>query len=83
MEIFKENLIWIKDFATIAFYAIGAAVAILTYHRAKATVLQPKRTEVIKIQTQILTDFLSSFNSDGHNLDSSLDYIAVHQVTSF
>lgn len=83
MEQFTQSLSWIKDLTTIAFYTIGTTLAILTYKRAKATVLQPKRSEVIKIQTEVLTDFLSNLNTDGNTLDSSLDYVAVHQATLF
>lgn len=74
---FKENSNWIKDFFTLIFTGTATVLAILTYRRAKATVLQPKRTEVIKIQTQLLTDFLKSISENGKSINSSLDYFGV------
>ena len=76
-QYFKENSNWIKDFFTLIFTGTATILAILTYRRAKATVLQPKRTEVIKIQTQLLTDFLKSISENGKSINSSLDYFGV------
>ena len=58
IEYLKNNISWLKDLFTLIFAGTGTIVAILTYRRARATVLQPKRTEVTKVQTQILIDFL-------------------------
>jgi len=74
---FKENSNWIKDFFTLIFTGTATILAILTYRRAKATVLQPKRTEVIKIQTQLLTGFLKTISENGESINSSLDYFGV------
>lgn len=42
----------------IAFYAVMATVAILTYRRARATILQPIRTEIFKAQADLLRSLL-------------------------
>lgn len=77
IQYFKENSNWIKDLFTLIFTGTATILAVLTYRRAKATVLQPKRTEVIKIQAQVLTDFLKSISENGNSINSSLDYLSV------
>lgn len=83
IQYIKSNLNWIKDLFTLIFTATATVLAILTYKRAKATVLQPKRTELIKIQTQALIEFLKSFSENGNNIDSSLDYITVFRYSFY
>lgn len=75
LDFFVKNSTWIKDLFGLIFAGTATVVTILAYRRAKATVLQPKRTEVVKIQTQALIDFLKSFSENGNTIDSSLDYI--------
>lgn len=82
-EYLKLNLSWIKDFGTLIFTGTATILAILTYRRARATVLQPKRTEIIKIQTHTLIEFLKSFSNNGNNIDSSLDYITVFRFNFY
>lgn len=74
IEYLKVNSNWLKDVSTLVLTTTGTIIAILTYKRAKATIFQPKRVEVIKIQSQILIDFLSSFTTDGNSLDKAIDY---------
>ncbi|MBB4034123.1 hypothetical protein GGR21_000008 [Dysgonomonas hofstadii] len=69
------NLTEMKDIVTILFYVIGSTIAILTYMRAKSTILQPKRTELIKKQTEIFSDFLSFINENENSVDNGLDYV--------
>ena len=57
------------------FYLVGSAIAILTYLRAKATILQPKRTEIIKKQTEIFSNFLSFVNENENSIDNGFDYV--------
>jgi hypothetical protein len=47
-----------KDIAQILFYLVVAIVTILTYRRARLTILQPLRTEVFKLQLQEMTALL-------------------------
>lgn len=69
------NLTEAKDIVTILFYLVGSAIAILTYLRAKATILQPKRTEIIKKQTEIFSNFLSFVNENENSIDNGFDYV--------
>ncbi|MEK6983289.1 MAG: hypothetical protein AABX33_01850 [Nanoarchaeota archaeon] len=59
VEQIKNNINWIKDIFTLIFAVVGTIIAILTYKRAKATILQPIRTEVIKKQSLLLSELLS------------------------
>ncbi len=70
----QENSYWIKDIFTILLTATGTFIAILSYRRAKSTIFQPKRSEVTKIQTKILSEFLQVFTSDGNSIDKAVDY---------
>ncbi len=79
INFFRENSSWLKDISTIVFTATGTLVAILSYRRAKSSIFQPKRTEAAKIQTQILTDFLTTFTTDGNSLDRSIDYLNIYK----
>ena len=79
IEFLENNSSWLKDISTIVFTATGTLVAILSYRRAKSSIFQPKRTEVAKIQTQILTDFLTTFTTDGNSLDQAIDYLNIYK----
>lgn len=65
----------IKDITTIIFYIIASVITILTYLRARATILQPKRTELIKKQTEIFSNFLSFINENENSIDNGFDYV--------
>lgn len=83
MEILKyiqQNAGWLKDTATLIFAATGTIIAILTYRRAKATIFQPIRTEVIKKQSELLSDFLSLLKDHNHSFENGLDYINLVQL---
>ena len=59
------NLSDIKDLFWIVFTLVTTVVAVLTYRRAKMTLLQPLRSEVIKRQTDnlvCLLDYLDPKN---------------------
>lgn len=75
-----DNSSIIKDYASILFTLTATILAVLTYRRAKATILQPKRNEVIKIQSQLFINFLESISKEGNNIDSSLDYLNVFRM---
>jgi hypothetical protein len=76
----RENINWIKDIGTLAFAATGTIIAILTYRRARATVLQPIRNEVIKRQSELLSDLLHELFEIGDSFDNGLDYIDLVKV---
>ena len=60
MDYIKDNINWLKDLFTLIFAGTMTVVAILTYRRARATILQPIRTEVIKKQSEILSSLINS-----------------------
>lgn len=81
LEIIRENINLVKDFFTIIFYVTVAVIAILTFIRAKETFLQPVRSEVIKKQTELMTDLLKTLHKN--NIDFGLDYPGVVRVNIF
>jgi len=79
----KDNIVWLKDLFSIFFSTVVIVVAILTYRRAKATVLQPIRTEVIKKQSEILVELLDFLPSDGKLIHDGLDYSSIATTNSY
>jgi len=43
----SENITWIKDIFWVVFTSIATIVSIKTYIRAKSTILQPLRTDIV------------------------------------
>lgn len=76
----KVNIGWIKDVGTLVFTAVGTYIAILTYRRASATILQPIRSEVIKKQSELLTHLLE-YISQG--IETKIGYIGLASVNTF
>lgn len=60
----NEYVPTIKDLFTIVFTGVATLIGILTYKRARATVLQPIRTEVVKKQSAMLTDLLTAISQE-------------------
>jgi len=58
MEWISDNATWIRDILTPVFSLLLVIVAILVYRRAKETILQPLRSEVVKRQAQTMTELL-------------------------
>lgn len=82
IEFIKNNITWLKDFVTILFTATGTIVAILTYRRARATVLQPIRNEVIKKQSEILVELLGILPSESKLIHKGLDYSSIATINT-
>lgn len=80
IEYIKENISWLKDLFTLLFVGTGTIVAILTYRRARATVLQPIRTEVIKKQSELLSKLLQTLNDNNQSFEIGLDYVNIVQI---
>lgn len=80
MELLKTNIGWLKDFFTLVFTATGTTLAILTYMRARATILQPIRTEVIKRQSELLSRLLQILKEKNQSFDNGLDYVKLTKV---
>ncbi len=76
----KANIGWIKDFGTLVFTAVGTYVAILTYKRASATILQPIRSEVIRKQSELLTHLLEYIS---RGIEEKIGYIGLASVNTF
>jgi hypothetical protein len=79
IDYLKENISWLKDLFTLLFVGTGTVVAILTYRRARATILQPIRTEVIKKQSEILSRLLQILKENNHSFENGLDYVNLVQ----
>jgi len=57
LQFIKNNIAWVQSFLSIIFTFVATVVSILTYKRAKATVLQPIRNDVIK-KSRDITRFI-------------------------
>lgn len=79
IDFLRDNSSWLKDISTIVFTATGTLVAILSYRKAKSSIFQPKRNEVAKIQTQVLTEFLTLFTTNGNSIDRAIDYNNIYR----
>jgi hypothetical protein len=82
LEYLKSNISWIKDIFTIIFSGTATILAILTYKKAKATILQPIRNEVIKKQSSILSEILKDI-SENESIDDGFDYLGIVQLNVF
>jgi len=80
---FQNNINWIKDIFTIVFVTAGTIIAILTYRRAKATILQPIRTEVIKKQSQLLSELLDCVTKNFKENVLGFDYNGIVKINAF
>ncbi len=80
IDYIKGNISWLKDVFTLFFVGTGTVVAILTYRRARATILQPIRTEVIKKQTELLSKLLHTLSNNNQSFEVGLDYVNLVQI---
>lgn len=74
IEFFQQNTGWLKDLVSLIFAATATILAILTYRRAKASILQPMRSEVLKKQTEYLTAILELIYDCKGDIDYGLNY---------
>lgn len=79
IDFFKENITWIKDFVMLLFAGTGTVITVLTYRRARATLLQPIRSEVIKKQSELLSQVLALCQSRD-KIDKHFDYFMITQL---
>jgi len=79
IEFIKENIAWIKDLVMLFFAGTGTVVTILAYRRARATILQPIRNEVIKKQSELLSEVLNICHPPS-KIDSGIDYVNLVQA---
>lgn len=71
----------IKDFSTIIFSLVATFIAILTYINARKTLFQPVRSEVIKKQTELLTDMLQKLFNE--RVEHNVDYQGIIGINTF
>ena len=79
IEFIKENIAWIKDLVMLFFAGTGTVVTILAYRRARATILQPIRNEVIKKQSELLSEVLGLCHPPS-KIDNGIDYVKLVQA---
>lgn len=77
-----DNLTQIKDILWIFFTLIATVVTVLTYKRAKHSILQPLRTEVIKRQTEILVEIITFF-ADETKFWLDLDISSIVNINAY
>ena len=82
IDFIKQNISWIKDIFSVIFTGVATILAVLTYIRAKDTILQPIRSEVIKRQSEILSELLELISKKDFSLDLKLDYIKLAQINA-
>lgn len=77
-DIIENLIIYIsnntKDFVNICFWIFTTSIAFLTYKNAKKTLFNPIRSEMIKYQMKVITDFIDKHTSKGYDFDTSIDY---------
>lgn len=79
VDLIRTNITWVKDLGTLLFSIVGSIIAVLTYRRAKETILQPIRSEVIKKQSEILTQLLEDVSRD---LEGKIGYVELVHVNT-
>lgn len=77
-----DNLSAIKDILWIIFTLIATIIAVLTYKRARYTILQPLRSEVIKRQTDLLIEVMEGF-SDDNRMMKNLDLFQIVTLNTY
>lgn len=68
MQWIISNISWIKGVLWVIFTLMATVIAILTYKRARYTLLQPLRSEVVKRQTELLVEFLKHISGSKQNI---------------
>ncbi len=68
------NLESFKTIINIIFWITTVFLAFKTYYNAKKTLFNPIRSEMVKYQMKVITEFIDDYTSKGFNLNSSLDY---------
>lgn len=82
-EWITANMTTLKDGLSILFTFVATLVAVLTYRRARYTLLQPLRTEVVKRQTDLLVELLDFIYDDGVSFSFKIDYMNLVECNVF
>ena len=83
IELIKNNITWIKDLFTLVFAGTATILSILTYKKAKATILQPIRNEAIKRQSEVLSNLLKFLPNNLSELLEKIDYRCIIRANTF
>jgi hypothetical protein len=83
IEFIKQNITWLKELATIVLAVVATVLAILTYRRAKATLFQPIRSEVIKTQSALLSEILLFINKNQLKYEGNIDYRNLVKINTY
>lgn len=72
---FQSSISVVRDIFQVLFFITVGTVTVLTYLKAKRTLLQPIRTEVFKEQLKVFADILTFFQGKGEvDLRDELDF---------
>ncbi|MFL0196417.1 hypothetical protein ACJDU8_12750 [Clostridium sp. WILCCON 0269] len=76
----KQNISWIKDICTIILTLTATVISFLTYIKAKKTLLQPMKSEVIHIQTNTFIEILKYITQylNENEIKMYLDIISIN-----
>lgn len=83
LKLLRNNASQIRDFVGILFPLVATVLAILTYRRARFTLFQPLRAEVVKRQTDLLLELYDVLCSQQLGLVGSLDYINIVNANAY
>lgn len=67
-------LVNLKDLINICFWIFTGIIAFVTYKNAKKTLFNPIRSETVKYQMKIITDFIDKYTSKGYSFEIAIDY---------
>lgn len=76
IEYIKNNITWIQSLMSIILTSIATIIGILTYKRAKMTILQPVRSEIVKNQSKLLMDLLNFTKEE-------VDYLSLLRINVY
>lgn len=69
-----------KDFVNILFWIFTGCLAFATYINAKRTLFNPIRSEMVKYQMKVITEFIDNHIGKGLNLEFSIDYLSLTKI---
>lgn len=76
-----DNPINLKDYVNIAFWIVTGILAICTYLNAKKTLFNPVRSEMVKYQMKLITDFIDKHTAKNYDFDTTIDYSNILKLT--
>lgn len=83
MEWLIGNSAWIRDISPTVFTLGLLTVALLTYRRSKETILQPLRSEVVKRQSEKMSELLEFLSDSQRSSGDKIDYVGLCHLNAF